>query len=88
MSASRLAALLSQACDDLYVQKPGDDTTVAVARVIERRVVNIFTGPPKSKEDDEKLMHELCIKKAGKSYAAGQVPTSLRGFSGRILSPK
>ena len=34
LSASRLAALLCQACDDLYVQKPGDDTTVAVVRVI------------------------------------------------------
>ena len=33
LSAKRLAAMLSQACDDLYMQKPGDDTTVAVARV-------------------------------------------------------
>ena len=38
LSASRLAAMLSQACDDLYGQKPGDDTTIAVARVIERRI--------------------------------------------------
>ena len=53
LSASRLAAMLSQACDDLYGQKPGDDTTVAVARVIERRILNIFTGPPTHKEDDE-----------------------------------
>ena len=52
LSASRLAAMLSQACDDLYGQKPGDDTTVAVARVIERRIINIFTGPPTHKEDD------------------------------------
>ncbi|GKH33223.1 serine/threonine-protein phosphatase [Muricomes sp. OA1] len=71
MSASRLAALLSQACDDLYVQKPGDDTTVAVARVIERRVVNIFTGPPKSKEDDEKLMHEFMHKEGRKIVCGG-----------------
>ena len=70
LSASRLAALLSQACDDLYVQKPGDDTTVAVARVIERRVVNIFTGPPKSREDDEKLMHEF-MHMEGKKIVSG-----------------
>ena len=28
LSASRLAAMLSQLCDDLYGNKPGDDTTV------------------------------------------------------------
>lgn len=71
LSASRLAALLSQACDDLYVQKPGDDTTVAVARVIERRVVNIFTGPPKSRDEDEKLMHEFMHMEGTKVVSGG-----------------
>lgn len=70
MSASRLAVMLSQACDELYEEKPGDDTTVAVARVIERRVVNIFTGPPKSREDDERLMHEF-LHTEGKKVVAG-----------------
>lgn len=59
LSASRLAVMLSKACDDLYDQKPGDDTTVAVVRVISRKVVNIFTGPPKNKEDDRRLMKEF-----------------------------
>ena len=70
MSASRLAVMLSQACDELYEEKPGDDTTVAVARVIERRVVNIFTGPPKSKDDDERLMHDF-MNTEGKKVVAG-----------------
>ena len=70
LSASRLAALLSQACDDLYVQKPGDDTTVAVARVIDRWVVNLFTGPPKEKEDDERLIHEF-MHMEGKKVVSG-----------------
>ena len=59
MSASRLAVMLSQACDELYEEKPGDDTTVAVARVIDRRIVNVFTGPPKEKKDDERMMYEF-----------------------------
>lgn len=70
LSASRLAAMLSQACDDLYGNEPGDDTTVAVARVIERRLVNIFTGPPMYKEDDERVMHEF-MKQEGKKVVCG-----------------
>lgn len=70
MSASRLAVMLSQACDDLYIQKPGDDTTVAVARIIDRHIVNIFTGPPKDKEDDKRLMYEF-MHMEGKKIVAG-----------------
>lgn len=74
LSASRLAVMLSQACDELYEEKPGDDTTVAVARVIERRVVNIFTGPPKSKEDDKRLMYDFMHAEGKKLLPAGQPP--------------
>lgn len=70
LSASRLAVMLSQACRELYEEKPGDDTTVAVARVIERRIVNIFTGPPAKKEDDERLMHDF-MHTEGKKVVAG-----------------
>ena len=70
LSASRLAAMLSQACDDLYGQKPGDDTTVAVARVIERRILNIFTGPPTHKEDDERVVRDF-MNQEGKKVVCG-----------------
>lgn len=78
LSASRLAAMLSQLCDDLYGNKPGDDTTVAVARVIERRIVNIFTGPPTHKEDDERVVHDF-MKQEGKKVVCG-------GTSANIVS--
>jgi len=81
MSASRLAVMLSQACDELYEEKPGDDTTVAVARVIERRVVNIFTGPPKEKEDDERIVHEF-MRMEGKKVVAGGTSANI---AARIL---
>ena len=55
MSGPRLCALVSQQCNDLYNQTPGDDTTVAVAKIIEQKTVNIFTGPPCSYDDDEIL---------------------------------
>ncbi len=56
LSASRIASMLSQACDDLYMQRPGDDTTVAVAHVMEQKIVCLFTGPPKDARDDAKVM--------------------------------
>lgn len=70
LSAARLASLLSDACNDLYEQKPGDDTTVAVVRVRERQVVNIFTGPPEKKEDDERLMYDF-MHSPGKKIVCG-----------------
>ncbi|MCX4316143.1 MAG: SpoIIE family protein phosphatase [Lachnospiraceae bacterium] len=70
-SASRLAAILSKACDDLYEGQPGDDTTVAVTRVIERKTVSLFTGPPKTKEDDERCMKEFFAQEGKKAVSGG-----------------
>lgn len=70
LSASRLASMLSEACYELYGGRPGDDTTIAVIRVIDRQVVNIFTGPPKSKEDDERLMKDF-MQMEGKKVVSG-----------------
>ena len=76
--------MLSQACDDLYMQKPGDDTTVAVARVIERKVVNIFTGPPKDMDDDERIMLDF-ITSPGKHIVSGGTTASI---ASRYLSSR
>ena len=70
-SAARIASMLSQACDDLYQQRPGDDTTVAVARVIERRLVNVFSGPPANKEDDRRLMADFMAEDGKKIVCGG-----------------
>ena len=69
-TALRLANTISQACDDLYMKNPGDDTTVAVAKIMERKLVTIFTGPPSSKNDDHKVM-ELLMESEGKKVVCG-----------------
>ena len=56
VSASRMAAMMAKACDDLYLGRPGDDTTVACMRIIDRKVVNLLTGPPKKAEDDGQMV--------------------------------
>ena len=81
MSASRLATVLSDACNELYEGCPGDDTTLAVTRVIERKTVNIFTGPPEKKEDDERIIHEF-MNAEGKKVVCGGTSANI---AARIL---
>ena len=71
LSASRLTALLSDLCNELYAHRPGDDTTIAVMRVINRKIVNIFTGPPKSKDDDERMVLEFMQEEGAKVVSGG-----------------
>ena len=58
-TAMHLAAEVSQACNDLYQDKPGDDTTVAVMRIGEKKLVNLMTGPAARKEDDVRMVKEF-----------------------------
>ena len=69
-SAPRLAAALSQAVKELYMDKPGDDSTVMVARISPRQVVNMFAGPPKNKEDDPKMVRDF-MTSSGKKLICG-----------------
>ncbi len=66
MSARALACLLTSACNDLYLDKPGDDTTVAAVKLRRRVNVNIMVGPPVDKEKDNfyvgKFMEDGCKK--------------------------
>lgn len=56
ISAMHLATVISQACNDLYQNRPGDDTTVAVMRIIDRKLVHLMTGPAKELNDDEQMV--------------------------------
>ena len=53
MSARAVACMLAAACNDLYADKPGDDTTVAAVRIRQRLDVHIVVGPPVDKEKDD-----------------------------------
>lgn len=59
LGARDVANQLLEVCDNLYDYKPGDDTTVCAVRLIEKTFVDIFVGPPKSKEDDYKLIEAV-----------------------------
>ncbi len=59
ISAARLAAAISRACDELYQFRPGDDTTVAVMRIIDRKPVHLMTGPAQDAKDDRGMVDDF-----------------------------
>ncbi len=76
MSAKTVAATIAQACQDLYMDKPGDDTTVAVMRIREWQQVNIMVGPPVNPEDDEPIVKEF-LGNQGKKIVCGGTTSSI-----------
>lgn len=69
-SAKNISKGLVNACNNLYVNKPGDDTTVATIKIREPEIVNIFTGPPKDQNQDQYVIREL-MKSQGKKIVCG-----------------
>ncbi len=59
ISAARLATAVCEACDELYMYRPGDDTTVACMRIIDSKPVHLMTGPAECKDDDKKMVDEF-----------------------------
>jgi hypothetical protein len=57
-------------CNNLYANKPGDDTTVVTVKLQPIVYLDLFTGPPKDKEDDQKMLDHLQNAK-GKTVLCG-----------------
>jgi hypothetical protein len=70
MSARAVACMLASACNDLYLDKPGDDTTVAAVRIRESLHVNIMVGPPVDRESDDFYVSSF-LEGEGKKVVCG-----------------
>lgn len=69
-SAKALTKLLIDECNQLYKNKPGDDTTVLCLKVKKKEVINILIGPPEDKHKDLEML-ELFFSKKGKHIVCG-----------------
>lgn len=69
-SPKHIAIELGSACRDLYMDHIDDDTTIAVFRIRECSAVNLIIGPPKNREDDEKVLR-LFFSKEGRHIVCG-----------------
>lgn len=70
-SAQSLENDLLEACSDLYFGKPGDDTTVVTIKIRKPSYVNLFTGPPRDKENDKMVIKEFMASKGKKVICGG-----------------
>ncbi len=82
LSAKSMAATISDACRDLYMGLPGDDTTIAALRIRQRQQVNLMIGPPMEKDQDEEICRDFFALEGKKIVCGGTTGTMV----GRYLN--
>ncbi len=75
-TAKTLSAMLVDECDKLYGFAPGDDATACVVKVRKRQPMNILFGPPRFRDDCDRMM-SLFFSKEGKHIVCGGTTSSI-----------
>ena len=75
-NAKTLATMLVDQCDKEYGHHPGDDATACVVKVRKRYPVNILFGPPRNRDDCDRMM-SLFFSKEGKHIICGGTTSSI-----------
>ena len=75
-TAKTLSAMLVDECDKLYGFAPGDDATACVVKVRKREPMNILFGPPRFRDDCDRMM-SLFFSKEGKHIVCGGTTSSI-----------
>lgn len=70
ISAKKISIQLLQVCNNLYADKPGDDTTVVTARIKKRQQVNVIIGPPLDRNLDRFVVDKF-MSGEGKKVVCG-----------------
>ncbi|WP_077368804.1 SpoIIE family protein phosphatase [Anaerosalibacter sp. Marseille-P3206] len=69
-SARKISRNLVDICQYLYMDKPGDDTTVVSIKIRKPEIVDLFTGPPKDLSKDSEAIIKF-MKGSGKKVVCG-----------------
>ncbi len=75
-TAKTLSTMLVDECNKLYGEHPGDDATACVVRIRKRCPVNILFGPPRNRDDCNRMM-SLFFSKEGKHIVCGGTTSSI-----------
>lgn len=71
VTAARITNMLSEECNQLYSNRPGDDTTIATVKIIPQRTVSLYSGPPMNPSNDERLVTDFMIPEGKKIVCGG-----------------
>ncbi len=86
-TAKTLATMLVDACDKEYGYQPGDDATACVVKIRKREPMNILFGPPRNRDDCDRMM-SLFFSKEGKHIICGGTTSSIAAkYLGKPLIP-
>lgn len=83
-NASDICYQLITTCNNLYKNKPGDDTTAVVIKVNESQKVTVMVGPPVLQSMDEWVVRKL-MKSEGLKVVCGGTAAKIVG---RVLNKK
>lgn len=75
-TAKTLSTMLIDECNKQYGYHPGDDATACVVRVRKREPMNLLFGPPRNRDDCDRMM-SLFFSKEGKHIVCGGTTSSI-----------
>lgn len=75
-TAKTLSTILIDEVNKLYGGKPGDDATACVVKIRRREPMNILFGPPRNRDDCNRMM-ALFFSKEGKHIVCGGTTSSI-----------
>lgn len=86
-TAKTLATMLIDQVYEEYGHHPGDDATACVVKVRKREPMNILFGPPRNRDDCDRMM-SLFFSKEGKHIVCGGTTSSIAAkYLGKELRP-
>ncbi|MEG0358664.1 MAG: SpoIIE family protein phosphatase [Anaerorhabdus sp.] len=75
-SAKEITRILLANVNDLYGGRPGDDSTVACAKILEAKETRVMVGPPLDEHDDAKVVQRL-LEATGKKICCGGTTSNI-----------
>ena len=85
-TSARMTAALLGACEDLYMKRPGDDTTVATVKAVPQQIVSMFAGPPRFPQDDERAVVDFMSPEGLKLVCGGSSANLVARVLGREVT--
>ena len=85
-TSARMTAALLGACEDLYMKRPGDDTTVATIKAVPQQIVSMFAGPPRFPQDDERAVVDFMSPEGLKLVCGGSSANLVARVLGREVT--